>query len=113
MSVKGFFGKLFGVAQTVAPVASLFFPAFVPLLNVSLRAIVAAEGKFPASKSGPDKAVWASDVVAVSAPEIITAIEAATGKDLADEALLHEALQDINNGLVKAMNAFRVLPKGA
>ena len=52
MSIKGFFGRLLGVAQTVAPLASLFLPAFAPLINVSLRAIVAAVGKFPASKSG-------------------------------------------------------------
>jgi hypothetical protein len=113
MSIKGFFGRLLGVAQTVAPLAGLFLPAFAPLINVSLRAIVAAEGKFPAQKSGADKAAWAADVVAVSAPELIAAIETATRKELADEALLHDALADINNGLVKAMNAFRVLPKGA
>jgi len=112
MGVKRFFGKLFGIAQTLAPVAvGVFFPAFAPLINVTLRAIVAAEGKFPAAKSGADKAAWAADVVAVNAPDIIAAVEAATGKELADEALLQEALADINNGLVKAMNAFRVLPK--
>jgi hypothetical protein len=112
MSIKGFFGKLFGISAQIAPLAAtLFFPAFAPLVSLSLRAIITAEGKFPAAKSGADKAAWAADVVAVSAPDIIAAIEQATGKELADEALLHDALGDINNGLVKAMNAFRVLPK--
>ena len=111
MGIGSFLGKFFGVAQTVAPLVGLFFPAFAPLINVSLRAIVAAEGRFTAAKSGADKAAWAADVVAVNAPDMIAAIETATGKQLADEALLQDALKDINNGLVKAMNAFRVLPK--
>ena len=112
MSALGrFFGKLLGISIQVAPIAGLFFPAFQPFINLGIRAIVAAEGKFPAAKSGADKAAWAADVIAVSAPEIIAAIETTTGKELADEALLQEALSDINNGLVKALNAFRVLPK--
>jgi hypothetical protein len=111
MSVGKFFGRLFGIAQQIAPLAGLFFPAFTPLVNVTMRAIVAAEGKFPAAKSGSEKAQWAADVVAVNAPDLIAAIETATGKQLMDEELLRDALSDINNGLVKAMNAFRVLPK--
>ncbi|MEI6282634.1 MAG: hypothetical protein WCP82_07950 [Alphaproteobacteria bacterium] len=111
MGIGSFFGRLLGIAQTVAPIAGLFFPAFMPLISVSLRAIIAAEGKFPAAKSGADKAAWAADVVSVNAPDMIAAIEAATGKQLVDEALLQDSLKNINDGLVKAMNAFRVLPK--
>lgn len=112
MGFKKFFGKLFGVAQVVAPIAAgAFFPAFAPLINSTLRAIIMAEGMFPAAKSGPDKALWVSNVVAVNAPDVIEAIEKATGKELSDQVLLQEALADINNGLVKAMNAFKVLPK--
>lgn len=113
MGIGKFFGKLLGITQTIAPLAvGVFFPAFAPLINTTLRAIVAAEGEFPAAKSGADKAAWAAKVVAVNAPDVIAAIETATGKQLADEALLQDALADINNGLVKALNAFRVLPKG-
>ena len=113
MGIGKFFGKLFGVTQVIAPLAvGAFFPAFAPLINVTLRAIVSAEGEFPAAKSGTDKAAWTAKVVAVNAPDVIAAIEKATGKELTDEALLQEALSDISNGLVKAMNAFRVLPKG-
>ena len=114
MGIGKFFGKLFGAAQAVAPLAAnVFFPAFAPLINVTLRAIVTAEGKFPAAKSGAEKAAWVADVVAVNAADVIAAIEHATGKQLADEALLQDALANINDGLVKALNAFAVLPKGA
>jgi hypothetical protein len=102
--------KLLGASKMMVPMAvSAFFPTFSPLLTVIYRSILQAEKQFPAEKSGAQKAAWAVDAVAASAPEIIAAVQKATGNPLANEALLKEAMSDLNNGMVKAMNAFKVL----
>lgn len=113
MGLKTILSRIFRspVVQTLAPLAlGAFAPQFLPLLNLSLRAILTAEDKF-GEKTGPQKAEYVADQIFIAAPLVVTAIENATGKELADEALFSEGMKDLNNALVKILNAFRLLPK--
>ena len=109
-----FIGRAFKnpiVQQIAVGAVAGFAPALAPLVHTSLSAVLAAEAKFPKTGSGKERAAWASEVVAVSAAPIISGIEAATGKELVDEMLFQEGMEAINEGLVKCLNAFRILPK--
>ena len=111
-----FVGKVFKnplVQQIAVGAVAGFAPAFAPLVHTSLSAILAAEAKFPKTGSGGAKAAWASEVVAVSAGPVIAAVEEATGKELMDEALFQQGLESINEGVVKCLNAFGILPKNS
>lgn len=110
----GFLGRIFKspvVQQIAVGVAAGFAPALAPLVHNALSAALAAEAKFPKSGSGAERAAWASEVVAVAAAPLIASIETATGKELVDEALFQQGLESINEGVVKCLNAFGVLPK--
>lgn len=100
------------VQQVAVGAVAGFAPALAPLIHTSLSAVLAAEAKFPTQGSGADRAAWASEVVAVSAAPMISSIEAATGKELVDQALFQQGLDSINQGVVQCLNAFRMLPKG-
>lgn len=111
-----FVGKVFKnplVQQIAVGAAAGFAPAFAPLILTSFNTILAAEAKFPKGGSGGAKAAWASEVVAVSAGPVIAAVEEATGKELTDEALFQQGLESINEGVVKCLNAFGILPKNS
>ena len=111
----GFLGRVFKspvVQQIAVGVSAGFAPALAPLVHNALSAALAAEAKFPKSGSGAERAAWASEVVAVSAAPIIASIEMATGKQLVDEMLFQQGLDAINEGVVRCLNAFGVLPKG-
>ena len=111
-----FIGRAFKnplVQQLTVGVAAGFAPALAPIVHTSLSAVLAAEAKFPKSGSGAERAAWASEVVAVSAASVISGIEVATGKELADEALFQQGLESINEGVVRCLNAFGILPKNS
>lgn len=99
------------VMQTLAPAAlTMFAPQLVPLLELSMRAVVAAEGTHGPG-NGAAKAQYAGQQAAIFGPILIRQIEIATGKELADEELFRAGLSDLNEAMVKLMNAFRILPK--
>ncbi len=81
------------------------------VIRIVTNAVLKAEAQIGAGNGG-SKAELALGMVEISAPAIIDSIEAATGKQLADDALFAEALKGLNDDVVKLLNAFRVLPKG-
>lgn len=90
-------------------VLTAFAPGFLPLIQISMRAIAAAEVRYPGEKTGADKAAFTSSIVAVLAPEIISEIERSTGKQLVDDDKFAEGMKLINDGLVACMNSFGIL----
>lgn len=97
--------------QALAPVAiGAFAPGLLPLVELSVRTVVAAEGAFGAGK-GSEKAEYAHQQALLYAPVLVRGIEQMTGKELVDEELFGAALRQLNEGAVMLMNAFRILPK--
>lgn len=99
------------VMQILAPAAlTMLAPQLSPLVDLSLRAVLAAEGTIGPG-NGVEKARYATQQTSIFAPVLIRQIEVATGRELVDEDLFQAAMQDLNEGVVKLMNAFRILPK--
>jgi hypothetical protein len=113
MGLRRFFSRLFNnpIVKAVAVTAlSTFAPGILPLVTSALDGLLAAEAKFGAG-GGSDKLNWVLDFISVLSPRIVRDIEAATGKELVDDALFEESIRDLVNALVKMLNAFRILPK--
>lgn len=106
------FGKvLLQVAGVALPVvANSVGGPIAAVIGIVTNAVLKAEAQVGAG-NGQSKAELALGMVEISAPAIIQSIEAATGKQLADDALFGEAMKGLNDDVVKLLNAFKVLPK--
>jgi hypothetical protein len=113
MSILRFLKSIGRVAQATAPVAvALSAPEFLPVVDVTLRAVGIAEDRFGRG-SGPRKAQFASYLVETATPTLIAELKRITGKQVADEVLLRRGLAEVREGVVKCLNAFTLLGKEA
>jgi hypothetical protein len=109
----GWLKKLVGVGAPLAIIAvNSFAPGLGPVITAIISAATLAEDKLGGGK-GTDKFALVLDYLRVAAPGLIKSIEQATGKELVDEQLFEDGLKDTAEGVVKLLNAFRLLPKGA
>lgn len=107
----GWIKKLFGPVAPLAPViANMFVPGIGPLVSTVVNCIIMAEERIGGG-NGPEKAKAVADYLTVAAPMIIDSIEKSTGKELVDNDLFEAGTKDITEGIVKMLNAFRLLPK--
>lgn len=105
---KKFGGGLKKGAAIALPIAGIVNPALAPAVGVITNAILTAE---KTKTTGPEKAVMAQGIVADASPSIIAFIEQASGSELVDEKLLGEGMKDMQEAMVKLLNAFGQLPK--
>lgn len=98
--------RIAGVGLTAVGFAD---PRLAGISRAIIEAITTAE-TMP-GKKGAQKALAAQEIVKGSLPDAIKAYEAMFGKEIADEALLAEALALQQEATVKILNAFRMLPK--
>jgi len=105
MGFKSFMKGLGKGVVKLAPIAGLVFPAYASAIDVSMRIIKAAE-ESKAKKTGKEKALFWTEEFAKVSPQVIAQIEQSTGKELVDEALFAEAMQDIRDAQVKMLKAF-------
>jgi hypothetical protein len=90
-------------------VASGFFPAFAPLINVLINHILLAQNQFGTGK-GDEKRQSVLQNALASAPVYIASFEAALGKELVDENKFASGLGKVIDGIVEILNSFEALP---
>jgi hypothetical protein len=96
--------------KTVPSILAVVAPGIGGIVSTVLNAILQAEAKVGAG-NGAAKAQIVTDTLNVAAPLMVQILEAQTGKEIADEALFAAGLAEMQEGLVKVLNAFRILPK--
>jgi len=103
--------RLLGVTAALAPIAvNAFAPGLGPLVSAVINAVFLAEEKLGAKK-GAEKFAAVLDYLTVAAPGLVRSIEQSTGKEMVDQELFDAGLTGIAEGIVKLLNAFRLLPK--
>ena len=107
----GWLKKIFTGAAYAAPIIDMFLPGLGVVIRTVTNAIIVAE-KNLGEKKGVEKMAVVMDCLSVAAPSMVSGIEKATGKELADEQLFEDGLKCVAEGIVKLLNAFRLLPKG-
>lgn len=95
--------------DTVPMILEVVSPGLGTLIAAIVQAVLRAEAQFGAGR-GAEKMEAALGMVEVAAPASVAAIERATGRELADEEQFAEGIRLITEGVVKLLNAFRVLP---
>lgn len=108
----GWLKRVLAGATYAAPIVDLFLPGLGVVISTIANAIIVAEKKL-GDKKGIEKMEVVMDCLVVASPSMVAGIERATGKELADEQLFEEGLKAIAEGIVKLLNAFRLLPKAA
>lgn len=96
--------------NTVPSILNTFAPGMGTLLSTVISNVLTAEAKHGPGQ-GASKASTALELTNAAIPAIVQLIERQTGKELADEALFAEGVQELQEAVVKIGNAFRVLPK--
>lgn len=96
--------KVAGAGLTIAGFAD---PRLAMLTKAITEAIATAETA--PGRKGAEKALIAQGIVAKAAPDAIAAYEQLFGKEIVDEKLFAEALQDYQEGTVKLYKAFGLL----
>ena len=105
--------RIMGVGAQLAPIAvGMFAPGLAPVVATIINAVFLAEEKL-GGKKGVEKFSAVLDYLTVASPGLIRSIEQSTGKELADQDLFDAGLAEIAEGIVKMLNAFRLLPKAA
>jgi hypothetical protein len=94
----------------VVPVVERFVPGFAPLINTFLNSILTAQHLIPTPGQGALRSQLAMTMIAANTPEIIQMIEQSTGKTLINDQKFGESLQEMNDALVKMLNAFEAFP---
>ena len=97
-------------AATVPTILNVVAPGMGTLVGTILTSVLTIEAKMGAGQ-GNAKAAAAAELLSVSAPAIVQLIELQTGKQLADEDLFAQGVSQMQEGAVKVLNAFRILPK--
>ena len=97
-------------AKTVPTILTLVNPGIGAIAGTVINAILNAEAKIGAG-NGAGKAQAVTESLNIAAPLMVSLIEKQTGKELADEELFSAGLAELQEGLVKILNAFRILPK--
>lgn len=87
-------------------------PGVGTLVGSILASVLQAEAQIGPGNGDKKKDV-ALHTVQIAAPAIIQLIEKQSGKDLSDEEEFGQGLTLIQEGVVKILNSFRILPKGA
>lgn len=97
-------------ARTVPVILQTVAPGIGTIAGTIINAILQAEAKIGAG-NGATKASAVTESLNIAAPLMVKMIEQQTGKELADEEMFGEGLAQMQEGLVKMLNAFRILPK--
>lgn len=99
-------------AQAAPDVIGIWSPPIGRLVGAALSSVVQSEA-IHGPGNGDKKRETALLGMQVALPVILTLIEEQTGRKLADEALMGEGVEQVQEGVVKMLNAFQVLPKKA
>lgn len=98
--------------QTALQILTITDPPLGAILSTVLNSVLMAESKFGAG-NGDQKKQDALSSVQVAIPLILAFVKNATGKDVADEAMLSSGIDKLIDAVVEILNAFRILPKAA
>lgn len=113
MSIISILKKVLSIGlQTVPAIAAMVNPVFGALLTTVINSVLKTEAKMGAG-NGAAKLDAALDLTDTAVPAIVALIETSTGKELVDNELFANGMTDVHNGVVKILNAFRVLPNPA
>jgi hypothetical protein len=98
-----------GGAAVALPIVRAFVPGPAGLLiDVIGGAIIKAEAEL-GKGNGKAKAERAASIVADAAPALVAAVEANTGKELADEELFAVSLGQLQQGVFGILKSFRLI----
>ncbi len=103
--------KILSIGAVAVPVIlNGISPGLGALVGTVLNSVLQAEANVGNGK-GEEKRHTALSSFQVAAPAVVALIESQTGKQLEDEVLFAEGIEMMQEGIVKILNAFRVLPK--
>lgn len=114
----GFLSRFVGILKVVGLIAGKTVPEALTIaspiagsiISTLLKSIFVAEAKF-GPKKGDEKKSYVLETVEIAAPMMLQTVEAATGKDIADDELFAQGLSKMIDGLVDLMNSFGVFPQ--
>ena len=97
-------------AATVPSILNTLSPGWGCLVSTILSAVLNAEAAIGSGK-GEQKSVVALNAVQAAIPALVALMEKTTGHNLRDEDLFAEGIGEMQEGVVKVLNSFAVLPK--
>ncbi len=96
--------------MTVPSILNTLSPGWGALVSTILSAVLNAEAAVGNGK-GEQKTVVALNAIQAAMPALVVLMEKTTGHNLADEELFAQGIHEMQEGVVKVLNSFRVLPK--